>query len=85
MAVAALVFSFLFRLFSRAGTTTTALFIAYGILSALILRILLDVIRDPTDHNLWPLEIAIFVVIAFPATFIGAYLAELIHWTRKRK
>lgn len=83
MSVAALLFAFLFRYFSEAKTYTTGIYIGAGILSALILRIIVDLLSDSTDHNLWPIEVAIFVLIAFPSAFIGAYLAELFRLMRK--
>ncbi|GAB2769064.1 hypothetical protein [Salinimicrobium soli] len=84
MAMAALILAFLYKLWFDAGTVNTGLFLSYGIITALFLRIIADVIVDPTDHNLWPLEIAIFVVIAFPSALIGAYLGELVQWVRKK-
>lgn len=81
MAIAAVVLSFLYKIITRAGTVATGLYVSYGILAALLLRIFFDVIRDPTQHNLWPLEVAIFAVIAFPSALIGAYLAELLKWS----
>ena len=85
MAIAALVLAFFYKLLFRSGTVNTGLFIGYGIITALFIRIIIDVIKDPTDHNLWPIEVAIFVVIAFPSAFVGAYLGELVHWSRKKK
>lgn len=85
MAVAALVLSFLYGLYTNARTFTSGLFIGFGIVLALIARILLDSLTARASHELWALEISIFVVIAFPSTLIGAYLAELIRGGKKRR
>ena len=84
MSVAALVFAFLFKLISGAKTYTAGVYIGFGIIFALILRIIVDWFSNFTDHNLWPFEIAIFAVIAFPSALIGAYLAELIYWVKRK-
>ena len=84
MAVAALIFAFLYTLFSGARTYTAGVFIGLGIIAALVLRIVVDWFADSTDHNLWPLELAIFTVIAFPSALIGAYLAETIFWAKRK-
>lgn len=83
MSVAALLFAFFFSYFSKTKTYTTGLYIGTGILSALLLRIIADIISDSIDHDLWPIEVAIFVLIAFPSAFIGAYLAELLRLMKK--
>lgn len=84
MSLTALVLSFFYKLWTTASTFTTGLYLAFGILLALVLRIIVDVIFRSVDHDLWPLEIAIFGVIAFPSSFIGAYLAELLQWSKSR-
>lgn len=84
MALASLVLSFSYRRWTTAGTFTTGLFLALGIILALVLRISVDVLFRSVAHELWSLEIAIFTVIAFPSAFIGAYLAELSQWSKSR-
>lgn len=84
MAVTALVLSFCYRMWTTASTFTTGLYLAVGILLALVLRISADVFFWSIEHDLWPMEIAIFTVIALPSAFIGAYLAELLQWSKSR-
>jgi hypothetical protein len=43
---------------------------------AVILKVLIDVIRDPTSHNLWPIE----VVIAMGVGLVPAALGALAGW-----
>lgn len=85
MAVSALILSFLYGLFTETRTYTAGLFIGFGIVLALVARIILDWITDTATHDLWALEIAIFVVIAFPSAFIGSYLGELIKGGKQRR
>jgi hypothetical protein len=35
-------------------------------------RVLVDCARDPTAHNLWPLEIFIALLVGFSCAFVGA-------------
>lgn len=84
MAVTALILSFFYRWWTTASTFTTGLYLGFGIVIALALRIAVDVIFGSVEHDLWSLEIAIFSVIAFPSAFIGAYLAELLEWSKSR-
>ena len=45
---------------------------------AVIGRVLLDVTADPTSHDLWPLEIAVSLMLSVPAVGIGAVLAWVV-------
>jgi hypothetical protein len=38
---------------------------------AVALRVLVDVVRDPTSHNLWPLELGMMVGAGAAAAFVG--------------
>lgn len=84
MALTALVLSFFYKWWTTASTFNTGLYLGFGILLALALRITVDVTLRSVDHDLWSLEMAIFTVIAFPSAFIGAYLAELLQWSKSR-
>lgn len=84
MAIATFILAFLYRFFSSAGTTTTGLYLGTGVIAALVLRIIIDVVGDYTSHNLWPMELALFALVAFPSAFIGAYLAELMAWSKAK-
>lgn len=42
--------------------------------AAVFARVVHDVTRDPTSHNLWPFELAIAIGVGFPAALAGALL-----------
>lgn len=84
MAAAALIFAFLFKLFSGAKTYTVGVYIAFGIITALVLRIITDTLSGTANLDLWPFEIAIFAIISFPSALTGAYLAEIIYGTEEK-
>lgn len=52
-----------------------ALFITLGVLLGMLSKILFDIIRDPSSHNLFPFELLIGLVFVLPVSFLGSYLA----------
>jgi hypothetical protein len=50
----------------------TVCFLGLTVPAANCSRIAADVMRDPTSHNLWPLELIIAVVVGFGTALIGA-------------
>jgi FtsH-binding integral membrane protein len=52
-----------------------ALIISLGVMLGMLSRIAVDLIKDPSSHNLFPFELMIGLVIVLPAAFLGAYLA----------
>lgn len=52
-----------------------SLMTSLGFLVAVFGRIIIEVIQDPTDHNLWPFEIILALILSFPTALLGALLA----------
>ena len=44
--------------------------VAGGFILAIVSKIIIDILINPTDHNLWPFELALFMLAAF--IFSGA-------------
>jgi hypothetical protein len=63
------VFFFKRRIIGSAGWTTL------GFVIAIMIKVIWDVIQDPTSHNLFPFEILIISVYSFPASLLGARIA----------
>jgi len=60
--------------FLFAGLITTA-----GFAIAIVLRIVFDLIFvDPTSHNLFPVELVIWTIMAFIPAIAGAFLSSMI-------
>jgi hypothetical protein len=55
-----------------------AVLVSGGVVGAVMLRIIVEVAIDPTDHNLWPFEIVLTMLICFPSALCGAWLSRLI-------
>ncbi|HEY4320415.1 MAG TPA: hypothetical protein VGM77_04475 [Gemmatimonadales bacterium] len=54
------------------------LLIMAGFEAAVILRVIVEVTRDPTSHNLWPLELVFDGVVAGGGALIGVVIARLV-------
>lgn len=51
-----------------------ALIISLGVMLGMLSRIVSDILKDPSSHNLFPFELMIGLVIVLPAAFLGTYL-----------
>jgi len=46
--------------------------------AALFARVIADGMKDPTAHNLWPLEVIIAMLLGFVCAFAGSVAASLV-------
>ena len=53
-------------------------------LTVVMARVLVDGLRDPSSHNLWPFEAVISFAIGVAVTLPGAFLGSGIGWLRGR-
>lgn len=51
--------------------------------AAVMVRVAVDVARDPTSHNLWPIEIVVAVVVGAVWGLIAAGVGELVLRVRR--
>ena len=56
----------------------SSLLVTTGFVLAVFLRVIFEILKDPTSHNLWPFEILITILIALPASMLGAFLISSI-------
>src|SRR5204862_2260084 len=56
-----------------------------GVITALIIKIIIDWQFDPTSHNLFPFEIVIDLLVISIASLIGAAIGFIYRKFRKRK
>ncbi len=50
--------------------------------TAVMIRVVVEVIQDSTSHNLWPFELVIAVLMTLPAALVGGFLGS---WLRRLK
>jgi len=64
--------------YKPSGVWRWAFAVGLSLPAAVIIRAFIDLLGDPTSHNLIPFEIVFSMVYAFPGSFVGAYLGMLI-------
>ena len=52
--------------------------VGIGLLVVTAVQIIVDLIRDPTSHNLFPFEIVIALALGFPPAVLGVLLGNLV-------
>ena len=52
--------------------------IAASVPAAVVVRIIVEGIMDPTKHNLWPLVVIISAMVGYAVTAPGAILGHLL-------
>lgn len=72
--------SFLLRLSGAARFMTAVNVMALTLPAALMLRVLVEALADPTRHNLWPLALVIAVLMGYLTALPGAGAAQLLRW-----
>lgn len=60
---------------SGAGFMASWLIAGAPLMVVVLVRIVLDTAKDPTTHNLWPLEVLIADALGFGASFLGTAAA----------
>lgn len=76
--IIAIVGGFLGVQFLRKSTRHSAVIVSTGFLLAVLMRIIVEGIQDPTSHNLFPFEIFITMILSFPPALIGSWLANYL-------
>lgn len=54
-----------------------------GLITAVMVRVSVDVASDPTSHNLWPIEIVIAAVVGAFWGLLAASVGEIVLRTRR--
>jgi hypothetical protein len=73
------------RVLVKQHTATTAALIALGYVVAVMGRVVVELMADPTDHNLWPFEVVIGGGIGLLGGAIGALLGSLAVGSRAKR
>jgi len=66
---------------SSLRVTQSAMAVAFGVPVAVLMRVLVEGIDEPTSHNLWPLELALSLGIALPPAFAGVFIGHRLQPT----
>jgi len=71
-------------LFRPGARWQTGAGIGFGLLLVVGLRIVVDSIRDPTSHNLWPFEVVSALVVGVPPAALGVLLGRSVRHVTPR-
>jgi hypothetical protein len=66
------------RFFGRLPFGPSVLAIGLAAPCAVVLRIIVGVLGDPTSHNLWPFEVVLAAAVGFGASLCGALLGSVL-------
>jgi uncharacterized membrane protein len=83
--VAVAVVAMLLRAFGVARFLTAWLLIAASVPAAVLVRVVVEVIADPSTHNLWPFEIAIAAGLGAAAALAGTLVGSLFLLRSRRR
>lgn len=67
------------------GFWRATIFAGGAIPAAVMTRIVVEAIQDPTSHNLWPFELVIALLLALLIAASGALIGRLIAWAVTRR
>lgn len=56
----------------------TVRMLGWSLAAAVLARVLVEGLRDPSSHNLWPFEVVIAMLLGFACSLAGAALGRLI-------
>ena len=68
----------LLPLISGLGIVRSAMAVGIAVPGAVFARMVVDTSRDPTSHNLWPIEVMIALVVGMAISWPGAAVGELL-------
>jgi len=65
------------RLKGKTSLFLTIVVVGMAVPSAVFARVIVEAIKDPTSHNLWPIEVGIALFVGLGASSVGVLLGSL--------
>jgi hypothetical protein len=84
LALGSFLSALILRFYLIEETMRIVFIVTAGAIIPIIGRIIFDEITDLYEHNLFPIEIFMYLIIIVPSAFAGFYLSVLIKYLRKR-
>jgi hypothetical protein len=72
------------RAFGKARLVAVILVVGAAVPTAVLTRVVVETAKDPTSHNLWPLELIIAAVIGIACSSAGALVGSFPSFFSKR-
>lgn len=76
--VVVVISALLLRIYDVAALWKVIWMVGGSVALAVMARVVIEGVRDPTSHNLWPFEVIIALVIGFACSASGAITGSLI-------
>jgi asparagine N-glycosylation enzyme membrane subunit Stt3 len=70
--------------FGKARLLTVILVVGAAVPAAILARVIVEAVKDPTSHNLWPLELIIAAVVGIVCSSAGALIGSLPSFFSRR-
>jgi len=68
----------LIRAYGAASFWSAVNIVGASVPAAIFARVIIEVAKDPTSHNLWPFEVIIALFVGFPCALAGALAGSLV-------
>ena len=72
------------RAFGKARLVTVILVVGAAVPAAVLTRVIVETAKDPTSHNLWPLELMIAAMVGIACSSAGALVGSFPSFFSKR-
>jgi len=72
------------RAFGKARLVTVILVVGAAVPAAVLTRVVVETAKDPTSHNLWPLELIIAAMVGIACSSAGALVGSFPSFFSKR-
>lgn len=76
--LAVVISALLLRMYGVGSFWRVSSMIGMSVGAAVMARVLVGVVQDPTSHNLWPLEVVIALMVGLSCAVAGAIVGNLI-------
>jgi hypothetical protein len=72
----------LLRAFSVTSFWKAVRLLTWAPAAAVMARVIVEGVLDPTSHNLWPFEVVFALAVGFACSLAGAFLGTIVMWLR---
>ena len=71
------------RAFGKARLVTVILVVGAAVPAAVLTRVVVETAKDPTSHNLWPLELIIAAMVGIACSSAGALVGSFPFFSKR--
>ena len=68
----------LVRIYTKLSFLRITSVVGLSVFAAIMARVLFEVVKDPTSHNLWPFEVMIALIVGLTSAAAGTLIGRLV-------